>query len=282
MATLTQALQIALDSEGAGLPADVQRVVLKEYLQAYVLDYLYNHPQYRHLNFYGGTCLHAIYGLNRLSEDIDLDDSAEIDLTPLAGDLEGYFHARLGYSGLTLHEQDSGNDIIRLTLRFPLLNELGLSPHADEKLHLKVEISQHRQTAIVQHTPILYHGRTFVPSHFSIETMMAGKMIACIERSFAVGTTGINSKGRDYYDLLWFMARDVWPLEEKLAKDGQQPYTVATAFALIRDRVERISPAEMGHDLKPLFREQVFVQAWLESFHETFARLCERYVHQPD
>lgn len=279
MATLIQALQIALDREAADLPAEVRRTVLKEYLQAYVLDYLYNHPRYRHLNFYGGTCLHAIYDLNRLSEDIDLDNGAEIDMASLASDLEGYFHSRLSYSELTLHEQASDNDILRLTLRFPLLNELGLSPHADEKLHLKVEISQHRQIAIIQHTPILYHGRTFVPSHFSIETMMAGKMIACIERSFSVGKTGINFKGRDYYDLLWFMSRQVWPLEEKLAQDGQEPYTVETAFALIRDRVEQIRAADLGYDLKPLFREQVFIQAWIESFHETFARLYEHYVH---
>ena len=32
--------------------------------------------------------------------------------------------------------------------------------------------------------------------------MMAGKMLACIERSFVIGNTGIQIKGRDYYDLL--------------------------------------------------------------------------------
>ncbi len=47
---------------------------MKEVLQAYVLDYLYNHPSYRRLNFYGGTCLHVVYGLNRLSEDLDFDN----------------------------------------------------------------------------------------------------------------------------------------------------------------------------------------------------------------
>jgi len=71
MATLIQTLQNALVSKDPLLAPETKRIILREVLQAYVLDYLYNHPSYRHLNFYGGTCLHAIYGLNRLSEDLD-------------------------------------------------------------------------------------------------------------------------------------------------------------------------------------------------------------------
>ncbi len=39
------------------------------------------------LNFYGGTCLHVIYALNRLSEDIDLHNSAEVDISNLETEL---------------------------------------------------------------------------------------------------------------------------------------------------------------------------------------------------
>jgi hypothetical protein len=72
-------------------------------------------------------------------------------------------------------------------------------------LHLEVEISQHHQVAVIKRTPVVHLGRSFLPSHFSLETMMAGKMIACLERSFQVGKTVIAIKGRDFYDLLWFM-----------------------------------------------------------------------------
>ena len=83
MATLTQALQHVLETRDPALPNDVKRILLKEALQAYVLEYLYNHPTYRRLNFYGGTCLHVVYNLNRLSEDLDLDNSARLDLSRL-------------------------------------------------------------------------------------------------------------------------------------------------------------------------------------------------------
>ena len=67
MATLIQTLRNVLNSKDQLLASETKRIILKEVLQAYVLDYLYNHPSYRRLDFYGGTCLHVVYGLNRLS-----------------------------------------------------------------------------------------------------------------------------------------------------------------------------------------------------------------------
>lgn len=211
MATLIQSLMNALERRAADLPADTKRFILKEVLQAYVLDFLYNHSTYRYLNFYGGTCLHILYQLNRLSEDLDIDNSHGVKIASLQHDLENFFSKRLNYKHVTSQYQESKAGIIRITLKFPLLYELGLTLHRGEMLHLKVEISTHEQIAEIQHTPVLFHGRSFVPAHFSLETMMAGKMIACIERSFSAGKSGINFKGRDYYDLLWFMQRKTWP-----------------------------------------------------------------------
>lgn len=74
MATLIQTLQGVLYEKDPHLPPETKRILLKEVLHAHVLDYLYNHPIYRRLNFYGGTCLHVVYGLNRLSEDLNLDN----------------------------------------------------------------------------------------------------------------------------------------------------------------------------------------------------------------
>ena len=79
MTTLIQALQHALSTKDPLLPVETKRILLKEALQSYVLDFLYNHSHYRRLNFYGGTCLHIIYNLNRLSEDLDFDNGENLD-----------------------------------------------------------------------------------------------------------------------------------------------------------------------------------------------------------
>ncbi len=278
MATLIQTLQHVLETKDPLLASETKRILLKEALQAYVLDYLYNHPTYRQLNFYGGTCLHVVYGLNRLSEDLDLDNGAGLDLSLLPDDLLSLSRKTLGCGEASVKSQQGENGILRITLKFPVLNALGLSPHADEALHMKVEISHHRQTAVIAKTPVFFHGRSFVPAHFSIETMMAGKMLACLERNFQRGRDGALLKGRDFYDLLWLMQKRVWPLEEKLAKDGTSSYSIQTAMSALQEKVSSIHPSGLAPDLLPMFESRTFVEAWLEGFHANFAEYAKFYV----
>ena len=276
MATLIQSMQNVLAKMDALLPNETRRVVLKEYLQAQTLDFLYNHPGYRKLNFYGGTCLHMVYGLNRLSEDIDLDNSRGIDLDGLQNDLLTFYRANIGYAEVTANTQTGEWGVRRTTLKFPILFALGLTSDASESLHLKVEVSQHEQISIVRRTPVLIHGRSFVAAHFSLETMMAGRMLACLERNFQKGR-GARVKGRDFYDLLWFMQQKVQPLEEKLAREGRQPYTVRSAMELLGEKVAEMKPADLEADLLPLFEQRTFIKAWLESFKENFNEYVRNY-----
>ena len=277
MATLIQSMQNILSQKDPLLANETRRVILKEFLQAYTLDFLYNHPIYRKLNFYGGTCLHVIYDLNRLSEDIDLDNSIGIDLSNLENDLLSYYRANIGYPDITAKSQIGEWGVNRTTLKFPILYRLGLTAHANEPLHLKVEVSQHKQISILRKTPILLYGRSFVASHFSLETMMAGKMLACLERNFQKGE-GSKIKGRDFYDLLWFMQLKIQPLEEKLAKDGRQSYTVRSAMELLGEKIAKMKISDLAEDLLPLFERRSFIKAWLEGFQENFREYVKIYL----
>lgn len=279
MATLIQLMQNVLSQKDPLLPNETKRVILKEFLQAYTLDFLYNHPVYRKLNFYGGTCLHVIYGLNRLSEDIDLDNSNGIDLDNLENDLLVFCRSNLGYTDVTAKTQIGEWGVRRTTLKFPILYALGLTSHANEPLHLKVEVSQHKQISLIRKTPVLLFGRSFVAAHFSLETMMAGKMLACLERNFQKGA-GAAIKGRDFYDLLWFMQQKIRPLEEKLAKDGHQPYTVQSAFELLGEKIAEMNISDLAEDLLPLFEQRSFIEAWLEGFKENFMEYAKNYLEQ--
>ncbi|NLE83530.1 MAG: nucleotidyl transferase AbiEii/AbiGii toxin family protein [Chloroflexi bacterium] len=276
MASLIQTARNVLSQKDPLLPNETKRIILKEFLQAYTLDFLYNHPDYRRLNFYGGTCLHIIYGLNRLSEDIDLDNSDMVDLSMLESDLLNYFQSYIGYPQVAAKTQVGEWGVRRTTLKFPVLYELGLSAHTGEALHLKVEVSQHPQVSIVQKTPVLQFGRSYVASHFSLETMMAGKLIACLERDFHKGESTV--KGRDYYDILWFMQQKIVPLEEKLARDGKRPYTTQSALAMLDEKVQKINLNDLAADLLPLFEKRTFIEAWLESFKDNFSTYYQAYL----
>jgi predicted nucleotidyltransferase component of viral defense system len=276
MAELTGLMRNILSRKDPSLPTETKRVILKEFLQVYTLDYLYNHPLYRRLNFYGGTCLRVIYGLNRMSEDIDLDNGGGMDLSDLENDLLAFFRSNLGYQDATGKTQIGEWGVRRTTLKFPVLFPLGLTAHENGALHLKVEVSQHQQVSIIRKTPTFLFGRSFVASHFSLETMMAGKMLACLERNFQKGR-GAAIKGRDFYDLLWFMQQKVHPMEEKLAADGSQPYTTHSAMKKLEERVAEIKISDLAEDLLPLFEQRSFIEAWLASFKENFAEYVRFY-----
>ncbi|MBC8331106.1 MAG: nucleotidyl transferase AbiEii/AbiGii toxin family protein [Anaerolineae bacterium] len=278
MATLIQTMQNVLDSKDPLLAVETKRIILKEVLQAHVLNFLYNHTSYRNLNFYGGTCLHVIYELNRLSEDLDFDNQTGLELSYLHVDLLAHFQQTLGYTDVFAKQQEGAGGVLRITLKFPLLYELGLSPHASEALHLKVEISHHDQVCVVRRTPVLVYGRSLVATHFSLETMMAGKMLACLERSFESGKSGATVKGRDFYDLLWFMQKRIHPLEEKLARDGQEAYTLHSAMLALQKKIGRIQKRDLAVDLLPMFESRNFIEAWLDVFHENFNTLMQAYL----
>ena len=107
---------------------------------------------------------------------------------------------------------------------------------------------------------------------------MAGKMLACLERSFQRGKEGALIKGRDFYDLLWFMQKQVQPLEEKLARDGKQAYTTRSAMLALQEKVEAITKNDLSVDLMPLFESSVFVRSWVDSFHTNFVDYLQRYL----
>ncbi|PIZ00973.1 hypothetical protein COY61_01100, partial [bacterium (Candidatus Gribaldobacteria) CG_4_10_14_0_8_um_filter_33_9] len=71
-----------------GLTNEVIKNYLKEYLQLFILEFLYNQKKYQDLIFTGGSCLRFCYGLNRLSEDLDLDSLNKIDKKILAKELK--------------------------------------------------------------------------------------------------------------------------------------------------------------------------------------------------
>ncbi|MDF1515261.1 MAG: nucleotidyl transferase AbiEii/AbiGii toxin family protein, partial [Anaerolineae bacterium] len=51
-----------------------ERALLREYLQYKLLQAIFESRQASQLSFIGGTALRIVYGNNRFSEDIDLDN----------------------------------------------------------------------------------------------------------------------------------------------------------------------------------------------------------------
>ncbi len=190
-----------------------KRNLLKEYLQIAVLDFIYSHPEYSRLVFYGGSCLAQCYGLPRLSEDLDfVDTEKKIKVGALAADLEKFFRN-------TDLKMKATEQKFRIYLKFFLLKELGLSVgNETDQLFVKVEIfsgfdfCRKYQTEI---KPLFKHNRTVLANVFDLPTLMATKIRAVLgrkwEKTDKSGRVIMRVKGRDYFDLMWYLEKGVKP-----------------------------------------------------------------------
>jgi len=191
-----------------------KRNLLKEYLQVVVLDFIYSHPTYSQLLFYGGSALAHCFDLQRLSEDLDfIDETKRVKVPKLAKDLEDYFSKRTDLPVKTTIQK------FRIYLKFPILRDLGLSTREEtDALFLKVEVfsefdfCEHYSTDI---RPIFKYNRSVLIKTLDASTLMATKIRAILfrkwEKTDKQGNTTVKVKGRDYFDLLWYLQKGIQP-----------------------------------------------------------------------
>lgn len=273
MGTLLNDLEVTTRMcRNAGLRPDVTRIKLKEKLQLFVLDFIYNRPPYNELIFYGGTCLRICFQLNRMSEDIDFETTTPFDKKKFADAISDYFAKHHQYPLLTAHVPGKG--IERIELRFPVLFELGLSPHAAENLMIKVEVNSIEKSYPTELKLLAKDRFSLVIRHYDLPTLMAGKMLACLNRVWV--KKGAQIKGRDYYDLLWYMGQGIRPNADRLA-DAKRPYSVQEAFETLSEKIETIKERDLLTDLIPLFENNRFAEQWVSTFKSQFRQLYQKY-----
>ena len=236
-----------------------RRNILKEYLQVVVLDYIFSHPVYSQLVFYGGSCLAQCYGLPRLSEDLDFVDlDGSIDTSILARDLKEYFKKK------TDLEVSSTLQKFRITLKFPILHELGLGSQSDSNL-LTLKIEVFRDDGLLRHCPVekiplFKFNRSLIVRTFDLPTLMATKIRAVLhrkweKRSKSGGTLAV-VKGRDYFDLMWYLRKGILPNMKCIteAKD------IAELKNLLMAALEKVDPASIKYDLYALIADDRYVE----------------------
>lgn len=191
-----------------------KRNVLKEYLQILVLDFIYTHAEYSRLIFYGGSCLFHCFSLPRLSEDLDfVDIKGEINISQMARDIENYFKKNTDLKLNAVIQK------FRIYLKFPILWEMGLSSKSEtDLLFLKVEIFSGFNFCPnynIDIIPLFKFNKSILIKTFDMPTLMATKIRAIIyrkwEKTNKEGKTITKVKGRDYFDLMWYLEKRIKP-----------------------------------------------------------------------
>jgi len=228
-----------------------KRNVLREYLQAHVLYSLQSVRAFERIAFVGGTALRFLYGLRRYSEDLDfsLEHAKGYSFARLLDRVEADL-ANAGFD-VTVHPRE-GEPVDSAFVRLPgLLYEAGLSPHRTEKLSVKIEIDTRPPGGATTETTLINRHFLVALLHYGIPSLMAGKLHALLSRPY--------TKGRDVYDLLWYLSRtdpvdpNVPLLQNALAQTGWNgpQVTLENWREVIADKMAKLDFAEIAEDVGP-------------------------------
>ncbi|MDD4902138.1 MAG: nucleotidyl transferase AbiEii/AbiGii toxin family protein [Patescibacteria group bacterium] len=277
-------LKIKLEEElsgygGAGPDVKVNKV--KEILQYYVLNFIYHHPEYNEWIMYGGSALRIIHDLDRMSVDLDFEISQAVTeklLEELKKEVEDYFTDTYGASAdfLTI-KITSGRGLI---LKFNVGRELNLG-HPSNFAHVKIDLNNFvAPKTVTERRPINRGQFSFVVLTYNMGALMASKLAAIFLRgSRGVGEIIYEEKGRDIYDLLWYMNKKVVPDFDYLIAKGIDVKDPKALFDKITIKILNNPKTDenLKNDLSPLFVDQAFIANWLRNWRESYLQLLKEY-----
>ncbi|MFQ6102512.1 MAG: nucleotidyl transferase AbiEii/AbiGii toxin family protein [Anaerolineae bacterium] len=229
------------------------RNVVREYLQARILGALQRAGAMIPLAFHGGTALRFLYASPRHSEDLDF----ALERAKEWYNFRAYLHAirstfeAEGYT-VTLKVSDR-KTVHSAFIRFPgLLYELGLSPHRGEVLAVKVEVDTNPPAGATLTTTVIRRHVILQLQHHDRASLFAGKLHALLQRPY--------TKGRDLYDLLWYLSDPNWPppnltlLNNALRQtDWTGPrLTEQNWRVVLSERLQKLDWAQVVDDVRPL------------------------------
>ncbi len=223
---------------------------LREYLQAFVLRSLHESEAFKPLAFVGGTALRFLHNLPRFSEDLDFSLVTQ----------EGYVGAEwmakikrdLVLAGFNVQVVWNDRKVVHTGwIRVEgLLREAGLSGMPEEKLSIKLEIDTRPPLGAHCERKVVSRYMSFFIQHYDLPSLLAGKLHAVLSRNY--------SKGRDWYDLLWYLSQrpPVDPNGELLQNALDQTQGVAVCDAakwrsLVQGRMGTLDMESVLDDVRP-------------------------------
>lgn len=178
--------------------------IAREYLQARILEGLQRSGGFAALAFQGGTSLRFLFSLPRFSEDLDFaleHPSAGYDLRRWLSEIR----SDLNREGYAVNLKITDRRVVHAAfVGFPGLPlELGLSRRREESLSVKLEVDTRPPAGAGFAVSVVRRHAILRLQHHDRASLLAGKLHAILARPYA--------KGRDLYDLLWYLSDPEWP-----------------------------------------------------------------------
>ena len=255
---------------------------LREIMQEIALAGLQRAGFFEKAAFYGGTALRIFYGLDRFSEDLDfslLTVNPEFSLDKYLDAILTEFES-LGMK-VSVKEKEKNNQsniqsaflksetIWKELVLEDIIPQSGLDQKANIKI--KLEVDTNPPLGFETEEKLLLKPFSFYVKCFTISDLFAGKMHALLFRKW-----GNNVKGRDWYDMEWYIKKGIaLNLEHFVlrAKDsGDWPNDTITKnefMELLTLRIDTVNLNRVKADINRFIPDPRAIEIWSsEYFHD--------------
>jgi len=234
--------EVLLDKIRKLSAAEEKYNVAREFLQELILQIMDRSGYSSYLAFVGGTALRILYDLPRFSEDLDfcLINNKGFKFDKLLATIK----KELELNGFEI-EISKGRDrtILSEFIKFKgLLYEIGIAGQKGEKLFIKLEIDSNPPSGYKTEIQLVNKDFLFKVQSYDLPSLFASKLHAFLFRKYA--------KGRDYYDLLWFLSKRI-PVNYKLlsaaASQTEKKALRIDAGQLKKMLIDKVGKADFPH-----------------------------------
>ena len=257
---------------------------LREILQQSALLGLARLKFFEHAAFYGGTALRILYGLNRFSEDLDfslLKPDPNFKIAPYLKGLKEEM-AALGFDcDIAQKEKTQESAVLSAFLKTNTLNLLlsiskhRKSIHPEQKLRVKLEVDTEPPLGFSTEKKLILNPIPFHVVSYKLPDLFAGKMHAVLCRGWKNRV-----KGRDWYDLIWFVAKKIpcnlnhLEMRMRQTEHIDQELTRDKLLELLHERIDTIDWEKAKADVLPFITDKREVELWSAPlFHAVADRL---------
>jgi len=265
--------------------ADKTYEALREILQEIVLLGLYRAGFFDHAVFYGGTALRILYGLDRFSEDLDfslLEADESFDLGVYEKSIVDTLQSFGFEVNIQLKKQEGiiksaflkGNTAQHL-LNIKAPDDVIAKYGQGRLVKIKFEVDTNPPLAFQSEKKTQLLPAPFMINTMTLSSLFAGKIHAILCRNWSR-----RPKGRDWYDLVWYIANgykvDVTHLATRLkqscdwqSKEGiriGEEITEAYILELLKKRIEGLDVENAKRDIEPFISDRQALDIWSKEF----------------
>lgn len=266
---------------------------LKEIFQEIALLALWRAKFYEHAAFYGGSALRILYGLDRFSEDLDftlLKPDKTFSLSnynqAIMDEMRSFgFNVTVEIKKKNIQSNiesafikaDSQQQLI--TIEAP--SEITTRIHNMHVIKIKMETDTNPPPKFNVEVKTLLQPIPFFVKTLTQPDLFAGKIHALLCRPWQKRV-----KGRDWYDFVWYIAREVpvnlIHLQQRLIQSnawkGDKYFTQQDLINLLENKIKNTDFDNAKSDIIPFLRDPQSIALWSKDFFLTLLKRMQFYT----